>query len=353
MRKSYFLALFLLFQIVLLQILPYFPEHVETKYSQTLYPILSRFLRSSLGGIPFSVGDVLYFILILFLIRWVWNLKKSWLSNRKKTILGILNFCSVLYFFFHFLWGYNYYRQPLHEKLKLQKEYSNEDLLLFTEKLIVKTNAIHLEITGVKNKKVMVPYNAAAIFKMNQNGYDNLAKEFPFLKYEKASIKKSLWSTPLTYMGFGGYLNPFTNEAQVNSLGPMYSFAMTTNHEMAHQIGYASESECNFIGFMASTKNTNPYIKYSGYSLALRYCLANWQARDEKQYQILLKKINPGIIQNYKESIAFWEQYDTFIDAAFHAFYDQFLKLNQQQDGLNSYSKYVDLMVNYYKNKPL
>ncbi len=153
MRKSYFLSLFLLSQIVLLQILPYFPKMVETRYSQTLYPIISRFLRSSLGGIPFSVGDVLYFILILFLIRWVWNLKKSWLSNRKKTILGILNFCSVLYFCFHFLWGYNYYRQPLHEKLQLQKEYSNEDLLLFTEKLIVKTNAIHHQITGSKKQK--------------------------------------------------------------------------------------------------------------------------------------------------------------------------------------------------------
>jgi hypothetical protein len=29
---------------------------------------------------------------------------------------------------------------------------------------------------------------------------------------------------------------------------------MTANHEMAHQMGYASESECNFIGFLASVK---------------------------------------------------------------------------------------------------
>jgi hypothetical protein len=29
---------------------------------------------------------------------------------------------------------------------------------------------------------------------------------------------------------------------------------MTTNHEMAHQMGFASETECNFIGFLASIK---------------------------------------------------------------------------------------------------
>jgi hypothetical protein len=43
---------------------------------------------------------------------------------------------------------------------------------------------------------------------------------------------------------------------------------MTANHEMAHQMGYASESECNFIGFLASVKNDNLHIQYSGYSMA-------------------------------------------------------------------------------------
>jgi hypothetical protein len=184
---------------------------------------------------------------------------------------------------------------------------------------------------------------------MSLNGYKNLSAEYPYFSYSKLSTKKSLFSLPLTYMGFGGYLNPFTNEAQVNYLGPMYSFPMTTNHEMAHQMGFASESECNFIGFLASIKNEDLYIQYSGYSMALRYCLGNWQARDEAIFKQLLKTVNTGILKNYKESEDFWKQYDTVIDKGFHAFYDQFLKINQQKDGLESYNKYVNLMVNYYK----
>jgi hypothetical protein len=154
-------------------------------------------------------------------------------------------------------------------------------------------------------------------------------------------------------MGFGGYLNPFTNEAQVNYLLPRYSSPMTTSHEMAHQIGFASESECNFIGFLATIKNDNLYIKYSGYSFALRYCLYNWQRRDDVIFKRLLKTIHPGILKNYKETDDFWNQYESLIDKGFHVFYDNFLKINQQKDGIDSYSKFVDLMVNYYKTEEL
>jgi hypothetical protein len=116
-------------------------------------------------------------------------------------------------------------------------------------------------------------------------------------------------------------------------------------------MGFASESECNFIGFLASVKNDDLYFKYSGYSFALRYCLENWQIRDENIFNELLKKVHPGILKNYQESDNFWKQYDTFIDKGFHFFYDNFLKTNQQKDGMESYSKFVNLMVGYYKEK--
>jgi hypothetical protein len=83
---------------------------------------------------------------------------------------------------------------------------------------------------------------------MNLNGYNNLVTSTHSFLYN-LSTKKSLISLPLTYMGFSGYLNPFTNEAQVNYLGPMYTFPTTTCHEMAHQLGFASETECNLLAF--------------------------------------------------------------------------------------------------------
>ncbi|MBQ0741381.1 DUF3810 family protein, partial [Aquimarina celericrescens] len=79
-------------------------------------------------------------------------------------------------------------------------------------------------------------------------GYTRIEKIHSFLKYEQPSIKESLFSTGLSYMGYGGYLNPFTQEAQVNGLVPNFRFPVIAGHEMGHQIGYSAENETNSIG---------------------------------------------------------------------------------------------------------
>ena len=318
-----------------------------------MYPTLSHLLRKTIGIVPFSVGDCLYFVLIIYVLKWFWKIGKTWKYEWKNTFLSLLSFASILYFLFHVLWGLNYYRKPLVEKMDIKNDYSDADLLVFTKIMITKTNALQRDIANNNDAKVIISYDFRTIFTISTNGYDSLSKKHPYFRFQTRSTKRSLFSLPLTYMGFGGYLNPFTNEAQVNDLVPLYSLPMTVNHEMAHQMGYASESECNFIGFLASVNNRDAYFQYSGYSMALRYCLANWQVRDKRIYKQLLKTVHPGVLKNYKESVAFWQKYDTFIDKGFHAFYDQFLKLNQQKDGMEGYSKFVNLMLNYEKKHKL
>lgn len=348
MKRKYIFPLFLLFQIIFLKVIAFFPTVVERFYSNGLYVFIAKVSRTLLGIIPFSVGDLIYSLVTIYVLIWMWNTRKTWKLNWKNNLLKITSFISIAYFLFHFLWALNYYREPLFEKMAIKREYSDEDLYAFTEKLILKTNELHFEITKNKSKKVIVRYSQDSIFKMTQNGYDNLAKEFSFFEYETASQKKSLYSLQLTYMGFSGYLNPFTNEAQVNDKLPMVGFPNVICHEMAHQMGYASESECNFIGFLAGIKNEDLFFQYSAYSNALRYCMNNIGMKSKDKFKYYEAKINPGILLNYKESDTFWKQYDTIIDKGFHAFYDQFLKMNQQQDGIESYSKFVDLLINYY-----
>lgn len=353
MHKKYILPLFLLFQIIILQFLPLLSTEVEIYYSNGLYPILASINRLLFGFFPFSVGDVLYFLIVLVVIRWFWKKRGTWKIEWKNNLLRMVSALSLFYFFFHFLWGFNYYREPLFEKMNIKKEYSEAELLHFTEKLIAKTNEVHMKLTKNDSLKVVYPYSKEETFTMNLNGYQNLSKKYSFFTYANLSLKNSLFSLPLTYMGFGGYLNPFTNEAQINGLMPIYNLPFTSCHEMAHQMGYASESECNFISFLATTKNDNLYHKYSGYSYALRYCLGLLSYQNEKIFKATLQKVHPGILKNYQESEAFWYQYQTPIETGFKVFYDNFLKINQQKDGLDSYSKFVDLMVNYYQTEEL
>jgi hypothetical protein len=326
---------------------------VERFYSNGLYLVISRFLRTIFGKLPFSIGDILYGIVMVYIVIQILKSRKTWKLHWKNNVLKVISFISVVYFLFHFLWAFNYYREPLFEKMNIDREYNEVDLVEFTEKLIRKTNAIQVQITKNSSLKVSNPYTQDTIIKLAQNGYNQLAKQYPFFSYEIPSQKKSLISLPLTYMGFAGYLNPFTNEAQVNNKLPMVSFPNVICHEMAHQMGYASESECNFIGFLAGIKNENLYFQYAAYSNALYFCLGNIALKNEQKFKEIKRKVNTGILDNYKENEVFWKQYNTIIDRGFHAFYDQFLKMNQQKDGIESYSKFVNLMVNYEFKKEL
>lgn len=360
MKKSKIIwSIFLVIQIIALKIASFFPEVIEKYYSNGFYLWISKISRTLFGSLPFSIGDVIYIVLVGYLIYRIYKNRKeiftwkSWKANWKSKVLSVFSFISVFYFLFNLLWGLNYHRVPLYAKMKLDKEYTLEELQVFTKKMIVKTNEIHSQIVKNDSLKVDNPYDIDTIYTFTLNGYDTLGKNYSYFQYQVPSIKKSLVSLPLTYMGFGGYLNPFTNEAQVNYKIPKYNFPTTVCHEMAHQIGYASESEANFIGYLASINNKNIYFQYSGYSYALKYCLGNIEKIEEGKSKELLRLIHPGILKNFQESKDFWDSYQTPIDTFFHYFYDNFLKINQQKDGLESYSKFVGLMIGYYEKEKL
>lgn len=351
--KKSLIAFSIIPQIVLLKVLANFPEFVESVYSHGIYTFISRGMRYTFGWLPFSVGDILYTLLSLYVIRWLIVNRKRFVKDTKHWFLEVLSALSIGYFAFHLLWAFNYYRLPLHKSLGLEKDYTTEELIKLTEQLITKANGIHLSIKQNDTLKVDMPFSKLELLKMIPDGYDQLSKTFPYLEYHPKSIKRSIYSLPLTYMGFSGYLNPFTNEAQIDGLIPSYKFPTTGSHEVAHQLGYAAENEANFIGSMAAMHHPNIYFQYSGYAFALRHCLNEVYRRDSTTYEILFPKINKGILKNYQDVRDFWDAYQNRTEPLFKSTYNNFLKANNQSAGMESYSYVVALLVNYYKSNPL
>ncbi|MEM9680527.1 MAG: DUF3810 domain-containing protein, partial [Bacteroidota bacterium] len=264
-------------------------------------------------------------------------------------VLDVLSAFSMFYLAFHVLWAFNYYRLPLHEALNIGHEYSTEELLNVTEFLIQQSNSVHLDLVDHDSLIVVFPYSKSEIIDKVPEGYASLKEEFPKLNYSPRSIKTSLYSTPLTYMGFSGYLNPFTNEAQVDRLIPKFKFPTTAAHEAAHQLGYAAENEANFIGCLAALNTNDDYFTYSGYTFALRHCLFELYRRDKDAFESAYSKINKGILKNYNEVTEFWDSYENPLEAIFESTYDNFLKANNQDQGMKSYNYVVALFVNYFK----
>ena len=148
-------------------------------------------------------------------------------------------------------------------------------------------------------------------------------------------------------MGFSGYINPFTLEGQVNAKIPTLTMIVTASHELSHQIGYAKESEANFIGFLATYHQEDKKYQYAAIIYALRYCLSTINKKESDNTHDFLETIHPGVRKNLIENIAFWEDYENITDSFFKLFYSNFLKLNNQKEGIESYNKFVDLLINY------
>jgi len=350
-KKVYkILTILLIMQWAFIQIIAKYPKFVENYYATGLYLYISKALRIIFGWIPFSVGDILYSLLGFIIIKGIYKTLKTKNINVKNTFFKTGALISVVFFFFHFNWGLNYFRQPLFERLNLEKNtYTSNELINFTKTVIKKMNEAQTLIT--KNDTLIVENNLTKkqIKELSPEAYEQLSNKYPQFQLKNPSLKHSLFSVPLTYMGFAGYLNPFTNEAQVNALIPKNNYPATVCHEIAHQVGIASESEANFVGYLAAIHSTDAYYNYSGYLLALRYCLAEIYRTNPEQFELLLADLNKGILKDMQQSQDFWQSYQNWSEKYFKLFYDNFLKANKQKDGIQGYNKMVSLLINYYK----
>ena len=352
-RTALLIALTLPVQIILLQILKNFPELVEKYYSLAFYPLLSKTSRYIFGWVPFSVGDIFYLLIGVVAIRWIYKNFYRLRFEPFRFLIDIAATVSIVYLMFHLLWGFNYYRVPLHKSLHLESDYSYEQLLETTKRFVKKSNALHRELGYADSVKVNVPYSQKAMYKKSLNGYTNLEKEYPHLAYSPQSIKNSGWSLGITIMGYSGYLNPFSGEAQVNNLIKTYKFPVVACHEEAHQIGYAAENEANFIATLATLNNKDIYIQYAGSIFTLRFLINEVARNNETDYYNLIKTVNPGILLSYKEMQEFWTTYENPFETFSKVFWDNFLKANNQSKGIDSYNYMVALVVNYYENRAL
>ncbi|ASV28913.1 DUF3810 domain-containing protein [Maribacter cobaltidurans] len=340
-------------QIILVKWLGQNTEFIERYYSTGIYPYISKFFRLLLGWVPFSVGDILYFLLICSAVIYLYRSWNHIKTHKIEFLRDILMVLSIGYLTFHLAWGFNYYRKPLSDKLALTETKDYQELLDFTDRLIQKSNELQEQIVGDTLQKVKIPYSQEEMFKMSIEGYHKLAEKFNFLEYENPSIKTSLFSTGLTYMGYAGYLNPFTNEAQVNGILPNFRFPIVTGHEIGHQLGYSAENETNFIGYLVTSSNEDLYFQYAAYAYVLGYCLSDVRRGDIETFDQMFQNLNPGVRGNFQEMALFWERYENPLEPVFKSIFNSFLKANNQAQGIQSYNGVVSLLIAYHKKYPL
>lgn len=329
-------------------------QWIETNYSTGFFPKLASVLRLALGQLSFSLGDILYSIagiyilveLFLFVKRF-FNRKIGWkekLVPLQKAGLAVL----FLYVYFYLFWGLNYYRLGIEHQLNLRNDtFVKADLIAINQELLQKVNETKT-ICLQKKDTFMAPER---MFRSAAASYKSLEKDFPFIHYRHLSMKPSFFGKVGNYVGFQGYYNPFTGEGQVNMRIPNFLQPYVTTHEMAHQLGYASESEANFVGFLAATRSADTLMQYSSYLDMFLYAYSNLRSVDSVAAKEVGKELHPAAkrdIQTFREFIL---NHRTFIQDITDSFYDFYLRQNRQAKGIGSYREVTGWLISYRKKQ--
>jgi hypothetical protein len=334
---------------------PFYPELISIYYTQGLFRYGTSGLRFLFGSIPFAFGELVYLIIIILLIINVLihisSLKSfNYITQKGWFILTKLSWFIVkIYVVFQLIWGLNYLQpdptKDFHLTVQTPKnaQIALSEMNALTYELIEELN--QTKQTLILNKGLEP--NFELVVSNVQQAYQTLANLHPRFILKNQSVKKAIFPSLGDYIGYLAFYQPITGEAILRSDLPILTQPYTIAHEMAHQLGYASETEANFIAFVVASEANDPYLKYSMLLQMFSYAqdaqlllLAGnkgfdaWKTQIEKNRSLL----SPAVLKDRAKIKAFFAaRADKQIQAS-SQLYDQFLKWNQQAEGLASYA---------------
>lgn len=375
-------------------------------YIAHIFPVWVNTYGRITGIFPFSVGEILIVLgivlvvgaiilgisrgLVTFIRGRFWRKRSEEISLRSMDMLTVSlakqekrsmghharrfdRFCSI--YFQTFAWillvvavimtlncFILYHASTFSEKYFSQKEgyaedkeYSLEELIQLREFVVRKCNSLSARMYREENGRILYDGDFALEAKkamgMLGETYSNLSGFYP-------SPKPLLGSDIMSQQYMTGYYFPFSMEANYNDVMYIMNMPATYCHELAHLKGFIYEDEANFIAYLACIGSEDPVFQYAGYLSVLNYIDNDFYesvGRDRERYlaeENILPQVHEDNIFLVPEE---WDRIEKnavvdteTLDAISDSFTDTTLKLNGVEDGMVSYSRVVELLLQYY-----
>jgi hypothetical protein len=328
---------------------------VNTVYVGNIYPTISQFLRALFGRLPFSLGDIIYLFLVLYVLKKILAFIKrifnktsriAYTQNWQNKLIKLLTVICTIYLVFNIFWGINYQRDSVAKTVGINlNPYNLEDLININSILVDKVN----DAKNVLDSNKYIYPSSKILFEKTIDAYKSACTKYPFLTLKNKSIKNSFWGGLGNYMGFLGYYNPFTGEAQVNTTGPKFAQPYTACHEVAHQLGYAKEMEANFVGYLAAANSNDTAFHYAVYVDLFLYANRTLYFADTSAAKQYRKALNKNVIADLLARRKFDEAHTSFIEPITRYLYGIFLQSNEQPLGVLSYDEVTAFIIAFYK----
>lgn len=363
-------AFALLFISVILMLVSLKVNGFAQWYATHIYPLLVSVIGRISGFFSFSLCEIFIYILLIWLIYTLVQAirKKSSLSKKNKEdvslpylnmetedskksyliswVSGVLLGAGFLIFLYVICCGINYRRTSFSEESGIIPiEYSAEELKEICVQLTEELNELSDQV--LRNEEgimvLSVDEGEQAISAMRSLGeeYESLSGYYP-------RPKKLIVSELLSYQGLSGIYLPFTVEANYNGDMIPYNMPFTACHELSHLRGFMQEDEANFIAFLACIHDENIDFQYSGYMLGWTYCMNALYRMDDESWQEVRGLLDKTIEKDLLANNEFWDHYEGVVSEVSNQMNDLYLKANGESEGVQSYSRIVELIVAYY-----
>ena len=347
------------------RILAAFPGVVETVYANGFAPVMIGALSRASGWVPFSIGE---WVLLAFVARQLLGVGSGLVEvfRRRRRLVhalaaGALRFGADLGIgvtLFYVLWGFNYARAPLDERLGWPAGAAPgaEELATLATEMVAAGNAAYLELHDVEDLGVetTLPDDLTELERSIDGSWNAVGTSIGLPQlgdrcYGRA--KRMISSRAMCYLFLGGFFFVWTGEATVNGALPAIAQPHSMAHEKAHQRGFAPEDEANFMGFMAGAAADDPLARYSAYLFAQDQLLGALRAVDRKRAGELVDERLPGVKRDIASEHAFWERFRGPSARAAERANDLYLRSNRVEGGTLSYGRSLALMVEYARRR--
>ena len=334
------------------------PAIVDAVYSQKIYPPIRNVVSFATRNVPFSVaeaaaGIVIVVIAVLLVVRIITLLclKKGAFVRLLSLIISVVLTASYLIVAFYVMWGFNYFRTPVAEKLDLpDREYSVEEL----EKLCYELagHAVELREEVDEDENGVFTFDFGAVSKSIRTSYSDFGATRPSFKADVPVVKQLKFGDLFSRCSIAGIYVPFTEEPNVNSNEPALYKAFNAAHETAHYLGYAHEEDASFIAFLACMDSDDAALAYSTYMHALNHCANALAKADRKSYSALTAAYSDGMRKDFADYTEYYNKYSgTKTWEKSNELNDNYLKFNEQEKGVLSYEEDVALILRYFDSR--
>lgn len=342
----------------------------EEVFAKRIYKVYSHVVAFLTGWIPFSLAEMvvalgiptIVFLIVRQIVRVIRVKATSGESTGTKRFVllmtipqNLLCLVSVIFFIYVIGCGVNYHRYPVSYYMELTvQDATKEELAGLVRELAQQASALREQLTTEDEEGVYkLPMSLRELGKEARAAYKALGQEFPILSGSYPAPKPVLFSRLMSTTEITGVFTCWTMEANVNVDISPYSIGSTMCHELAHLRGFMREDEANYIAYRACMASDSLDLQYSGVMLALIYADNALAAKDIELYsEIYLSCCSEAVRRDFEANNAYWKQFEkTKIAETATKVNDTYLKANEQEDGVQSYGRMVDLLLAEYRQR--